>query len=79
MSWDDGLTPQEFWTELESRGCEIVKPIVRTGTGTVWIRPDGIKFLLPNPDPRTDRYSRALLHDLIKRMKLPLDIPPRLH
>ena len=59
---------EEFWRELENRGCHRVSE--EADLGSFWLAPDGRYFQVPPPDP-DDYYPDFLLDDLIRQHGLP--------
>jgi hypothetical protein len=62
---------QEFWLELERRGCHRVSEEI--DLGSFWLGPSGKHFQVPPPDA-DDCYADFILDDLIRQHGLP---PPR--
>jgi hypothetical protein len=59
---------QEFWRELEIRGCHRVSE--EADLGSFWLAPDGRHFQVPPPDA-DDCYPDFMLDDLIRQHGLP--------
>jgi hypothetical protein len=59
---------EEFWLELERRGCHRVSEA--DDLGSYWLGPDGRHFQVPAPDA-DGRYPDWMLDDLIRQHGLP--------
>jgi hypothetical protein len=65
---------EEFWRELERRGCHRVTE--EDDLGSFWLAPDGRHFQGPPPDA-DDRYPDWMLDDLIRQHGLPQAVRPQ--
>jgi hypothetical protein len=59
---------EEFWLELERRGCHRVSD--EDDLGSFWLGPDGRHFQVPAADA-DGRYPDWMLDDLIRQHGLP--------
>lgn len=65
----------DFWQELEDRGCHRVTE--EDELGTFWLGPDGRHFQVPPPPDEDGHYPDFMLDDLILRHGLPRQKRPR--